>query len=375
MKPKNLSSINRAAYFAALTLAGTSAGTAQLASQYGILDVTANGGINPNTGAAWVIGDQYRLAFHTLGVIDATSNDPAVYDAFATAQAQENPALATSTGWTAMVWINTDGSLDQNIQTGTNANGDPVFGLNPDMPLSSPLVRSGTDDFSDGANQGGAGVPVYAMDGTTAIARNNNDIYNSWSNPFESGLAVIQADGTGNNVQRVSGVFYSPFLDQNGNQTVNPDANHGKTTWTGGFTNPVNPLGDTTNEVRSSNGNTNPNNPGRVWNRFQADNTASLGVYAISELLTIGTGTPAVPLVLGIASAVDPETGFDLEWPSKDGKFYRIRSNATLDTAPATWTVVLEDIASDGETTSINVTPTETKLFYVVEEYDAPDPE
>jgi len=85
-----------------------------------------------------------------------------------------------------------------------------------------------------------------------------------------------------------------------------------------------------------------------------------------------GEDVPVIPFVLGIASAVDPETGFDLEWPSKDGKFYRIRSNATLDTAPATWDIAQQDIPSDGETTSINVTPGETKLFYVVEEYDAP---
>ena len=255
---------------ASATLAACGVSNAALTSQFGILDLTANGGINPNTGVAWAAGDGYRLAFHTLGTITATSNDPAVYDDFATAQAQQNPALATSSGWTAMVWVNLDGSTTQDLS-----------------PVSSPTVRSGTSDDTDGAAQGGAGVPVFAMNGTTAIARNNADIYNSWSNPFESGVGVTQADGTGNNTQRLSGVFYSPFLDQNGNQTVNPDAIHGKTNWTGGFGTSVNPLGDTTDEVRASNGNANANNSGRVWNRFQADNTASLGVYAISEPLTV----------------------------------------------------------------------------------------
>jgi len=351
MKSKILFSLNRVACLAGLAFGGISPGTAQLAGQYGILDVTANGGINPNSGVAWVVGDQYRLAFHTLGVIDATSDDPAVYDDFATAQAQENPALATSTGWTAMVWVNTDSSLAQGVS-----------------PLSSPLVRSGTGDFTGGSDQGGAGVPVYAMDGTTAIARNNNDIYDSWSNPFESAVGVTQADGTGNNTQRVSGVFYSPFLDQNGNQTVNPDANHGKTTWTGGFGSSVNPLGDTSDEVRASNGNTNANNSSRVWNRFNADTTATLGVYALSEPLTIVL-SDARPFVISITAATEPAVGFDLEWPNKDGKLYRVRSNATLDTPTNTWTIVAEDISSTETTALFNVEPSETKLFYVVEEY------
>jgi hypothetical protein len=262
-----------ATLLAGFLLAATSQ-AAPLQSQYGILDLTANGGINPNTGNPWQAGDQYRLAFHTLGTINAKSNNPADYDNFATAQANLSPlgngAITSSTGWTAMVWVNTDGNLAQGVS-----------------PVSSPLVRSGTDDQTGGAGQGGAGVPVYAFDGTTAIARNNADIYNSWSNPFENGVGNPNAAGTGNNTQRLSGVFYSPFLDQNGNQTVNPDANHGKTTWTGGFGNPVNPLGDTTDEVRASNGNTNANNSGRVWNRFQANNTSTLGVYAISAPLTV----------------------------------------------------------------------------------------
>jgi len=261
------------AAFAAFALMSASANAA-LVSQFGILDLAANGGINPNTGAAWVAGDQYRLAFHTLGAVTATSNDPAFYDNFATTQAQSsglgNGSITSSVGWTAMVWVNTDITQAQGVG-----------------PISSPLVRSGTVDLTGGFAQGGAGVPVYAFNGTTAIARNNADIYNSWSNPFESALATVQADGTGNNTQRVSGVFYSPFLDQNGNQTVNVDAIHGKTNWTGGFGSAVNALGDAPGDVRASHGSSNANNSGRVWNRQNSDNVTSYGVYAISPLLTV----------------------------------------------------------------------------------------
>ena len=262
---------------------------AALISEYGILDLTANGGINPNTGVAWQLGDQYRLAFHTDQTITATSNDPAVYDNFATAQAQQNAALAASTGWTAMVWVNTDGTLNQLAE--------------PFSPISSPVDRSGTGDQTGGAGIGGAGVPVYAMNGTTCIARNNADIYNSWSNPFDGDTTLRLASGStnlnsdGEEVVASQNVFYSPFLDQFGlgdSATV-----HGATVWTGGFGSSVNPLGDTMDEVRASNGSSNANNSGRVWNRFQADNVASLSVYAISAPLTV-VPEPATMALLAI---------------------------------------------------------------------------
>lgn len=359
---------------AALTLAGLSTASGQLAGQYGILDLTANGGINPNTGNPWQEGDQYRLAFHTAEGITAESDDPAVYDAFATAQAQQNPALADSSGWTAMVWVNTDASLPQALDLNNiQAN---------ESPISSPLVRSGTDDFTGGSGIGGAGVPVFAMDGTTCIARNNEDIYNNWSNPFEgdailrlaAGSTNLNSDGT--EVVASQPVHYSPFLNQFG---LGDSADvHGSNVWTGGLRNPVNPLGnsidasDDQQRTRASWGSSNANNGSRTWNRFQSNTTSTLAVYALSEVLTIGTGIPSAPFVLSITVAAEPGTGFDLEWPSKDGKLYRIRSSATLETAPSTWQVVSEDIASAGETTSLNVTPGEAKLFYVVEEYNAP---
>ena len=129
---------------------------------------------------------------------------------------------------------------------------------------------------------------------------------------------------------------------------------------------------DAQQRTRASWGSSNANNGGRTWNRFQSNTTARLAVYALSEVLTIGTGTPVAPLVLTISQVADPGTGFDLSWPSRDGRLYRIRSSATLDSAPITWDVVQEDIPSDGETTSLTLTPSETRLFYVVEEYTAP---
>mgnify|MGYP005849398871 CR=1 FL=1 len=366
MKSKYIIKLGKAACVASLATVAVSPASAQLAGQFGILDLTANGGVNPNTGVAWQEGDQYRLAFYTADTITAESDDPAVYDDFATAQANlsnlGNGAIQTSTGWTAHVYVNTDETLDQGVSS-----------------VSSPRDRAGTTDGTGGAGVGGAGVPVYAMDGSTAIARNNADIYNNWSNPFDGDTTIRLASGStnlnsdGEEVIAGQNVNYSPFLNQYGlgdSATV-----HGVNVWTGGFGSAVNPLGnsvDPDGRVRASWGSSNANTGGRTWNRFQGNTTDSLRVYALSEILTIGTGTPAVPFVLSVAAAVDPGTGFDLEWPSKEGKRYRIRSSATLDSAPATWTIVQEDIESAGETTTLNVTPTETKLFFVVEEYDAP---
>ncbi len=269
------------------TVVGAATAQAQLVSQYGILDLTANGGINPNTGFAWQAGDQYRLAFYTADKISAESDDPAVYDDFATAQAQQNPALASSTGWTAMVWVNTDDTLPQAVDFNFIIEG-------VESPISSPLVRGGYDDTTGGAGAFGAGVPVYAMNGTTAIARNNADILNNWSNPFDGDTTLRLASGStnldsnGNSVVAAQNVNYSPFLNQFGlgdTATV-----HGTDTWTGGLANPVNPLGnsiDPDTQTRGSWGSSNANTGGRVWNRFQSGTTATLSVYAISPLLTV----------------------------------------------------------------------------------------
>ena len=252
----------------ALTVVTANAGSV---GELGVLDLTANGEINPNTGVKWATGDQYRLAFHTLGKHDATSNDPADYNAFVTAEAQLNPALAGST-WFALVSVNLDSTKTQ-----------------ADSPKIDAKTNSGTDDLTGGTGIGGAGVPVYAMDGTTCIARNNADIWNGWSNPFDGDTTVRIATGP---------VHYSPFLDQYGNQTVNPDTNHGMNCITGSTSNgnPRTPLGNTTDSTTGNWGSSNANNPGRVWLRWDSGSlTDNWSFYAISELLTVGGGDPNLP--------------------------------------------------------------------------------
>jgi hypothetical protein len=365
---KILATTYKTARLAALAIASLSPASAQLAGQYGILDVTANGGINPNTGVAWAEGDQYRLAFHTAGKINATSNDPSVYDDFATAQANLSPlgngSIVTSTGWTAMLYVNTDATLAQGVS-----------------PVSSPVDRAGTTDQTNGAALGGAGVPVYAMDGTSCIARNNADIYNGWSNPFDGDTTLRLASGStnndsdGNEVVASQNVNFSPFLDQLG---LGDTANiHGPDVWTGGFGSSVNPAGDTTDELRTSHGNTNANNSGRTWNRFQRNNTDSKSVYALSGLLTVGTGSPAPPFAITdiVYSAESNEV--TLTWPKTRAASYIVKVSTDM----IDWEMDIDDDITEAEDenpadeTQITVTLALTggnqdlnKLFFRVEE-------
>jgi hypothetical protein len=253
--------------FVAMAALTISANAGNATSELGIMDLEANGGINPNTGVAWEDGDQYRLAFHTLGKHDATSNDPGVYNAFVTAQAQLNPALLGSS-WLAVVSVNLDSSKTE-----------------AESPKINAKENTGTDDLTGGAGIGGAGVPVYAMDGTTCIARNNADIWDNWSNPFD-GDAVIRVTAP----PASQNVHYSPFLDQYGNQTVTPDDVHGMDCMTGSNSNGTSrsPMGNTTDNTQANWGSSNANNPGRIYVRWDSgDLTGTWSFYAISEPLTV----------------------------------------------------------------------------------------
>ena len=285
---QNMKSTSKVVIITAVSLLAGGFANAALVSQFGILDLTANGGINPNTGVAWAAGDQYRLAFYTASKFDAVSSDPAVHNARVTGEANSsnlgNGAITTSTGWTAMITTTTTSVQD----------------------------NTGTGDLSGGPGIGGAGFPVYAMDGRTAIARNNADIWNNWSNPFNSDAVIRLATGTTNldssgnlvTVPANQNVHYSPFLNQFGlgdSATI-----HGEQVWTGSNSNGA-PLNSPTtadqrvgsvNGVELSVGNTNwgssnANNPGRVWNRGnQSNSTFANSFYALSAPLTV---TEAIP--------------------------------------------------------------------------------
>ena len=96
---QKLTRLTLAAATAGLVLTAASANAA-LTSQLGILDLTANGGINPATGVDWEAGDTYRLAFVTSGTILGTSTSIATYNAFVNKEdpTEEGTCESTSLG-------------------------------------------------------------------------------------------------------------------------------------------------------------------------------------------------------------------------------------------------------------------------------------
>lgn len=312
------------------TVEGTVTLSPPIGCQLGVLNLNANGGINPNTGNPWQLGDKYRLAFHTLGTTVTTSNDPDYYNDFATNEAWTVTALK-GTYWRAMVTVNLDPTTTQALS-----------------PKSEAKANTGTGDLTGGANQGGAGEPVFVVNGTTCIARNNADIWNAWSNPFENSLGVPNTAGTGSNTTRVTGVFYSPFLDQNGNQTVTPDAVHGKDVATGcdQSGNHVNALGDTTDTPDNINrGNSNANNTSRVWNRFTDTTTTPRSVYAISVPLTIVSLADTVDPTL--ISFTDDRSGADVIL-GVGSVVYTVTFSEPIDAS----TVTIDDFENGGSATA-----------------------
>jgi len=129
------------------------AGTANagLVTELGILDLTANGGINPATGLAWEAGDTYRFAFTSSGLTTATSSDINYYNNFV-----QN--LANSAGLGGATWkvIGSTPTVDARDNTSTNI---AVYGTGEAIFLvdGSTIVAQDYTDLWDGA--GGAYTP------------------------------------------------------------------------------------------------------------------------------------------------------------------------------------------------------------------------
>jgi hypothetical protein len=131
-----------------------------LRGQLGILDLTANGGLNPATGAPWVKGDQYRFVFVTSTTTNAVSTDLNEYNNFVQSVANSSimlPQLKTVT-WKVL------GST-------TNANQDAKTNTATD-----PAVN-------------GSGEAIFLLDGQTVFA----DGYTSlWSSGKTNALTITE---------------------------------------------------------------------------------------------------------------------------------------------------------------------------------------
>ena len=90
--------------------------------------------------------------------------------------------------------------------------------------------------------------------------------------------------------------------------------------------------------------------------------------YGLSEVQF--DGVPASGQETSLELTITPaDAGFDLTWPSQNGMLYNVRSSPDLVGDVSTWTLIQGDIEPTPDSNTFLVTPAETKLFYVVEEF------
>jgi hypothetical protein len=132
--------------------------TANLNGQLGILDVAANGGLNPATNQAWKHADRYRLVFISSGTLNARDTD--------------SPSAFGS--WDS---INTWNAEAQKFAN--NAAGQSLSGATWKVLGSTPTVNA-RDNTATNPNVHGSGHPIMLIDGKTIVAGNFNEL---WGGP------------------------------------------------------------------------------------------------------------------------------------------------------------------------------------------------
>jgi len=103
---------------------------------------------------------------------------------------------------------------------------------------------------------------------------------------------------------------------------------------------------------------------------WRGEGTSTLKpLVAISQELKIVGPSQPFPLTI---TPNDPDSRFQLVWKSQGGMLYNVRSSTDLSAPISTWTLVEGDVEATPPSNTKNVDPTETSLFYAVEEYPAP---
>jgi hypothetical protein len=197
----------------------------------GVLKLTANGGINPVTDAAWALGDTYRLAFVTSSATPVTSTDITTYNTFV-----QGVAAASTTF--------------PNLGDGTWN----VLGCTADV---NARTNTGTTT--------GYGESVLLMDGTTVWATRRADIWN--------GIP-----------ERAPGQWLAPYMNENGVDVGNVSVLTGMTN----DGSASDPLGNANVQY----GNTGGGGDNDDWTMvYNVGNPASGRVYALSAPITLVAAT------------------------------------------------------------------------------------
>jgi hypothetical protein len=175
--------------------------------------ITIPTGLNP--------GDTYRLAFVTSTTRDATSTDIADYNAFVTAAANSQGALAAlATTWTAIASTATVDARDNTNTVQTSAggsNGVPIFLLN-----DTELV-DGYDNLWDATINTALRI---SEDGSTLPIPDLLNIPVAWTGTGTPGIGFISGE-LGNGSAATGAIFLSgPEWRSSLFLTVNTTSNH-----------------------------------------------------------------------------------------------------------------------------------------------------
>jgi hypothetical protein len=229
-------------------------GGAALFSQLGILDLAANGGINPATSAAWAEGDTYRLAFFTSATTDATSSDIATYNTWV--QGLANATTAYDIG------------VDESVVWKVIASSSTV----------DAIVNTLTDPIADGV-----GEAVYLLDGSTLVASDNADL---WDGEIDN-IIDLTEQGTIDSSWPFTGT------SEDGTSTAGKPTTTGSTLGNGG-------------DVSQGNSSVTTEWIWRMWTGTSGTDEGPM--YALSDPLTIGAVVvdPSTQISMLATTATDP---------------------------------------------------------------------
>ncbi len=226
-----------------------------LACQLGVLNLSANGGINPATGLPWAAGDKYRLVFVTSGTTVCTSTNIATYNAFVQGLADAAGLGSSALGPVSWKAVGSTATVNARDNTGTNP------GVN------------------------GVGEPVLRMDGIFVIANNYADLWNGINNSHVAGLNYLSVHLDENGVETIDERVRT---GSSGNGTASTDAGRvlgGSAEGTPRVTTGRNYAPDFYGGLG-----------GNGWMQDWSEEAASAGrVYAMSGILTIVSTTPTDP--------------------------------------------------------------------------------
>ena len=172
----------------------------ELSGQLGILDLTANEGLNPATGNPWQMGDSYHLIFITDATTEATETDIAFYNDFV--QGQADAAGYGEADWFVMGSTAVTNAIDNVAITGPIINiadqgvialdsqdfWDFNFSATPSRPTTLGGDRRNIHSGTLGGGLSHSGNELGAADGNLRIA------WTGWENWAQAWRAESNTD-------------------------------------------------------------------------------------------------------------------------------------------------------------------------------------